>query len=80
MPYYEDYTYAGTTDSSGTSFTWSFSGALQQMYGEWQEECKRQDQMYELQMQMHEQEMEEKRQLIEDKRKYPLFYLKEGIV
>jgi hypothetical protein len=31
-------------------------------------------------MQMCEQQMEEERQLIKDKRKYPLFFLKDGII
>ena len=48
---------------------------------EFRVECERQDHIYELQVQMHEQQqIEEERQLIEDKRKYPLFFLKDGIV
>ena len=53
---------------------------IQQEYEDYRRECERQDQVYELQMQMHEQQMEEERQLIKDKKKYPLFFLKEGIV
>ena len=47
---------------------------------EFRVECEREDRAYQLQMQAFEQQMEEERQLIEDKRKYPLFFLKEGIV
>ena len=53
---------------------------IQQDYEEYQRECELQDQVYELQMQSLEQQMEEERQLIKDKEKYPLFFLKEGIV
>lgn len=57
---------------------------MQQEYEEYRRECLHQDTMYEQQMQMHEQQyeqqMEEERQLIKDKEKYPLFFLKEGIV
>ena len=74
-----DWTYdSGTTSAS--DYIWSFSGTAQQMYAEWKQECVRQDQVYEQQMQMMEQQMEEERQLIKDKKKYPLFFLKEGIV
>ena len=75
-----DWTYDGGTTSAATEYIWSFSSTAQQMYDEWKQECIRQDQVYEQQMQMMEQQIEEERQLIKDKEKYPLFFLKEGIV
>lgn len=51
---------------------------------EYQRECEREDRIYELQLQMQrqeiEQEIEEEKQLDEDRSKYPLFFIKEGIV
>ena len=47
MPNSGDWVYTDTLSSSGI---WSFSGNAQQMYDEWKQECKRQDQIYELQL------------------------------
>ena len=69
-----DWAYDSSATSSASDYIWSFSGTAQQVYDEWKQECKRQDQAYELQMQIHEQ------QNIEDRKRYPLFFLKEGIV
>ena len=46
---------------------------FEQHYEEYRREREKHDQIYDLQM-------EEERQLIKDKEKYPLFFLKEGIV
>ena len=85
-----DWTYYYGSYDTGTSTSTEFSvrvptaAQMQQELEQYQRECERQDRIYEQQIQMLEQQMEEEmekeRQLIEDKRKYPLFFLKEGIV
>ena len=84
MPDWTNY-FAGFAAGTSTSDGWvnmSIPSVTQirQDYEEYQRECERQDQVYEQQMQMMEQQMEEERQLAKDKKKYPLFFLKEGIV
>ena len=49
-------------------------------YAEFQRECEQQNQIYELQLLQEQAELEEERQLIKDKERYPLFFLKGGIV
>ena len=66
---YTDDNWTVTTDS----YSWLSSDPIQQMWEEHQQECERQDR--EIQAMMQRQA-----ELIEDKRKYPLFFLKEGIV
>ena len=86
MPNFGDWIH--NISSSASSSTWgftSFSAAQTHAqvlweYEEYQIECERQDQVYELQMQMHEQQIEEERQLIKDKKKYPLFFWRETCV
>jgi len=46
---------------------------VQQSYEEYQQECERQDRIM-------ERRLREQAELEEDKRKYPLFFLKDGIV
>ena len=74
MPNFGDWIH-NIPSSSDSISTWSFTSCsaaqthaqILQEYEEYQIECERQDQIYELQMQMHEEQMEEERQLIEDK-------------
>ena len=70
MPDWINY-FGGYTAGTSTSY---------EGYEEYQRERERQDCVNEQQMQMFEQQMEEERQLIKDKERYPLFFLKEGIV
>ena len=81
MPYFTYYS-GESIDSRivWDSATYITETQLQQQCEEYAQEGERQDQIYELQMQMHEQQMEEERQLIKDKERYPLFFLKEGIL
>jgi len=93
MPNFGDYIIYGDISNTGTSTStsssiWGSNVPLevtipyyaQQQYEEYQRECERQDRAYEIQTQMWEEEMKEEKQLIEDKKRYPLFFLKEGIV
>ena len=80
MPDWAFSTTSGTDWDSDTTFYVTIPYCSQQQYEEYRRECERQDRTYEMQMQIHEQQMEEERQLIKDKEKYPLFFLKEGIV
>lgn len=66
--------------TAGTSTSVPLGSITQQQYEDYQTECERQDQIYELQLLQEQTELEEERQLIKDKERYPLFFLKEGIV
>jgi len=73
MPYF-DYYYSNSTS------TWIPATEIQQSYGEYVQERERHDCMME-QMWLEEQERIDKMdELRKDKEKYPLFFLKEGIV
>jgi len=78
--YYVSYTAGTSTSDEWINIFVPPISQVSQQYEEWKQERECQDQIYELQMQMHEQQIEEERQLIKDKEKYPLFFLKEGIV
>lgn len=90
MPDWTNYSFRYTTGTSASAGTFAILGVpftanqIQQEYEEWERENERQDRIWELQMQMHQQQMEqqaeEEKQLIKDKERYPLFFLKEGIV
>lgn len=85
MPYSFDYDTVTYTSLDGWTTNISLSAAqIQQDYEEYRRECERKDRIWELQMQIDQQQMEqqveEEKQLIKDKEKYPLFFLKEGIV
>jgi hypothetical protein len=76
---------AGTS----TSFGWinisvPSASQIQQEYEEYQRECEHDDRIMEQQMREADEqcykEMQEKAERAEEKRKYPLFFLKEGIV
>ena len=77
--YYGSYD-IGTSTSSEFSVRIPTAAQMQQELEQYQRECERQDRIYEMQMQMWEEEMEKERQLIKDKERYPLFFLKEGII
>ena len=68
MPDSGDWIYIDT--NTGTTGNWSYSFStsdpIQQMWEEHQKECDKQDR--------------ERAELAKDKQKYPLFFLKEGIV
>ena len=86
MPSFYDNTYFFLYDTgTSTSERWvnisvPSVAQVQQEYEEYQRECERQDQIFELQMQMHEQQIEEERQLLKDKERYPLFFWRETCV
>ena len=84
MPDWTNY-FSGYAAGTSASDEWitlptPYASQLQQEFQEYQRECERQDQIYELQLLQEQAELEEERQLIKDKEKYPLFFLKEGIV
>ena len=67
--------FTGTSTSDGWVYTpiSSVVTLIQQDYEEYQRECERQDHI-------HKQILQEQAELAEDKKKYPLFFLKKGIV
>ena len=67
-----DWTFSTTISASSWS-TWSSFDSTQQDYEEYQRECEEQDRI-------HKQILQEQAELAEDKKRYPLFFLKEGIV
>jgi len=68
----------------GYYFNYDTGTSIQQEYEEFVRDCERQDRRYEQMMREAEeqcyQEMKQAEELREDKRKYPLFFLKDGIV
>ena len=77
--------FIGFTVETSTSDGWvnisiPSTSQIQQDYKEFQREYERQDQLYELQLLQEQVDLEEERQLIKDKERYPLFFLKDGIV
>ena len=77
MPNWPNY-FCGYTVGNSTSNEWinisvHTPAQMQQEYEEYQRECERQDRI-------HKQILQEQAELAEDKKKYPLFFLKKGIV
>lgn len=70
--------------NSDTSFYVTLPYYSQQQREEYEQDCERQDRIMEAQMREVEeqcfQEMKREQELAEDRKKYPLFFLKEGIV
>ena len=83
MPIYDDdYIYV---DISGTSWStssgpWSPHTFAQEQYEEYQRERERQDSMLEQMWHEEQERIDKMDELRRDKEKYPLFFLKEGIV
>jgi len=78
--YFDGYTAGTSTSDERINISVPSVSQVQQEYAEYQREYERQDIIYEQQMWMMKQQMEEERRLEEEKIRYPLFFLKEGIV
>ena len=84
MPDWTSY-FSGYAAGTSTSDGWinrfiDLDAELQQEFEAYQQERKRKDLIMEQEWQDAKMQVEKERQLIEDKERYPLFFLKEGIV
>lgn len=75
-----NFTYYSEGTSTRYEYGWVSATYIQQMWEEHQQECARQDAIMEQLIRADEEQAEKDRQRQEDKKKYPLFFIKDGIV